>query len=272
MNIVIGKNSNLSYNLNKGINNTILISSKNIMEELDKLHLNKYTKLNIIFNNFQTATKLNDISEPIEYINRSIMITAKVLEYIVINALDVNKIIYTSSSSVYGNNILCNESDILNPLSLHSSLKVANEKLIEKFCIDNKIDYTIARIFNMYGGNDSFSVVSKIINAYKNNQGLTIVNNGNAIRDFIHIDDVVSIYIKLLEINDTHILNIGTGSGSSIKGILDFLSNNGIKIQTNNIFRDELKTSTSDARLLFEVTAKNDFIKIEKYLKGELNL
>lgn len=46
----------------------------------------------------------------------------------------------------------------------------------------------------MYGGNDNFSIISKIIKAYKNNEEL---NNGNAIRDFIHIEDVVDIYSKI---------------------------------------------------------------------------
>jgi len=268
--IIIGKNSNLSECIYKSISNCILISSREIINSINILKDFKDKKINIIFNNFQPATQLNNLEYSSDYIINAILVTSMVLDYF--RDSNISKIIYTSSSSVYGSNILCKETDELKPMNLHASLKVANEKLIEKYCLDNTIDYTIARIFNMYGGNDSFSVVSKIINAYKNNQDITIVNNGNAIRDFIHIDDVVSIYVKLLEINDTHILNIGTGSGSSIKGILDFLSNNGIKIQTNNIFRDELKTSTSDARLLFEITGKNDFIKIEKYLNGELNL
>jgi UDP-glucose 4-epimerase len=185
---------------------------------------------------------------------------------------DINRIIYTSSSSVYGNNILCNEIDELKPMNLHSSLKVANEKLIEKFCNDNKIDYTIARIFNMYGGDDNFSVISKIIKSYQTNEELTIVNNGNAIRDFIYIDDVVDIYKKLLDIKNLKIINIGTGNGSSIKNILDFLVNNGVNVKIKNIFRDELKTSTADIRLLDERVNKENFTEIEDYLKKKLIL
>jgi len=268
--VIIGKNSNLSQYICKSISNCVLISSREILNNIDVLSKFKDKKINIIFNNFQPATQLNSLDNCSEYITNAILSTSVVLDYF--KGSDINKIIYTSSSSVYGNNILCNEQDELKPMNLHASLKVSNEKLIEKYCLDNTIDYTVARIFNMYGGDDRFSVVSKIINAYKNNQELTIVNNGNAIRDFIHIDDVVSVYMRLLELKDINILNIGTGSGSSIKGILDFLVNNGIKIETKNIFRDELKTSTSDARLLSEVTNKNDFMQMEKYLNRELNL
>jgi len=268
--LIIGKNSNLSQHLSKKFSNCFLISSRKIVQDINVLDEFKDKKINLIFNNFQPAVQLNSLGKSSEYIKNAILNTSLVLDYF--KDSNINKIIYTSSSSVYGSNILCKESDDLKPMNLHASLKVANEKLIEKFCTDHDIDYTIVRIFNMYGGNDRFSVVSKIINAYKNNMELTIVNKGNAIRDFIHIDDVVDVYVKLLDLKDVKVLNIGTGLGSSIKGILDFLSHNGIEIKIKNTFRDELKTSTSDARLLYETIGKKDFIDIESYLKKELNL
>ena len=228
--------------------------------------------INIIFNNFQPATKLNEFVNLENYVSNSILTTSKVLDFLKNNQIKVNKIIYTSSSSVYGNNILCNENDELKPMNLHASLKVANEKLVEKFCIENSIDYTIARIFNMYGGDDNFSIISKIIKAYKNNEELNIVNNGNAIRDFIHIEDVVDIYSKILDKKDIKILNIGSGNGSSIKNILDFLNNHNIKIKTKNIQREELKISTADISKLKELFNKDTFFGVEDYLKKELNI
>jgi len=268
--IIIGKNSNLSNNLYKKLTNCFLVSSRELLKSISVLSQFKDKKINIIFNNFQPATELNNIQNSTDYIQNSILSTSIVLEYF--KDSDINKIIYTSSSSVYGNNILCKEDDDLKPLNLHASLKVANEKLIEKYCDENNVDYTIARIFNMYGGDDKFSIVSKIIDMHLNNKELTMVNNGNAIRDFIHIDDVVAIYEILLGLRDIKIMNLGTGCGSSIKNILDFLSNNGISIKTKNIYKDELKASTADTKLLLELTQKSSFIKIEEYLKKELNL
>ena len=197
---IIGKGSNLSSFLSKKIINSKLISSREILTNIEELNVLKDNlPINIIFNNFQPATKLNEFVNLENYVVNSILTTSKVLDFIKNNQIVVNKIIYTSSSSVYGNNILCNENDELKPMNLHASLKVANEKLVEKFCIENSIDYTIARIFNMYGGDDNFSIISKIIKANKNNEELNIVNNGNAIRDFIHIEDVVDIYSKILD-------------------------------------------------------------------------
>ena len=268
---IIGKGSNLSSFLSKKIINSKLISSREILTNIEELNVLKDNlPINIIFNNFQPATKLNEFFNLENYVINSILTTSKVLDFIKNNQIVVNKIIYTSSSSVYGNNILCNENDELKPMNLHASLKVANEKLVEKFCIENSIDYTIARIFNMYGGDDNFSIISKIIKAYKNNEELNIVNNGNAIRDFIHIEDVVDIYSKILDKKDIKILNIGSGNGSSIKNILDFLNNHNIKIKTKNVQREEIKISTADVSKLKELFNKDEFLSVEDYLKKEL--
>jgi UDP-glucose 4-epimerase len=268
--IIIGKNSNLTNGLLTSLKNVVAISSRKFLEDENILEEYKNKKINLIFNNFQTATQLNILNNTEKYISNSLLVTAKVLDYF--KDTQVNKVIYTSSSSVYGNNILCNEKDELKPLNLHASLKVANEKLIEKFCLEHSIDYTIARIFNMYGGEDKFSVINKIIKAYKNQEVLTIVNNGNAIRDFIHIDNVIEIYEKILNKKDIKVINIGTGDGVSIKTIIDFLKNHNKILKINNIFADELKTSTADIRLLYKVFYKKKFISIEEYLKKELSL
>jgi len=267
--IIIGKNSNLSKELSKNIENTILVSSLDVIDELNSISIPKEKKVNIIFNNFQTAIKLNNIENPIEYIERSIVVTAKVLDYIKNSSWDINKIIYTSSSSVYGNNILCHEQDELKPLNLHASLKISNEKLIEKFCIENGIDYTITRIFNMYGGDDKFSIISKIINSYKNDELLTIINNGNSIRDFIHIDNVVMIYRLLLDTKNINVINIGTGKGTSVRNIIDFLKNRGLFLKTTTITRKELKISTADTQQLTKIY-NQQFIQVEEYIEDIL--
>lgn len=267
--LIIGKESNLSRQLNSKISSAILVSARAIREDLGLLSKYKNQKINIIFNNFQSSTQLNNLKNSSEYISNAIVTTSLVLDYFKENA--INKIIYTSSSSVYGNNILCSEADEVKPLNLHSSLKIANEKLIEKFCTDKEIDFTITRIFNMYGADDKFSVISKILSSAKNGKEITIVNDGNAIRDFIHIDDVVEIYAQLLE-TKVKVLNIGTGNGVSIKSLLDFLHYRGIDLKVKNIQRDELKVSIADIKLLKDRVGKESFNKLEDYLSTKLNI
>ena len=78
-----------------------------------------------------------------------------------------------------------------------------------------------ARLFNMYGGNDHFSVISKIIHAIKNDYPFSLSNNGSSIRDFIHIDDVVKIYKLMLNLNHRGVTNIASGIGTSTKQIIN---------------------------------------------------
>ncbi len=184
----------------------------------------------------------------------------------------LNRIVYTSSSSVYGNSEFCREADPLQPLSLHSSLKISNEKLVVSFCHQNNIDYTITRIFNMYGKDDSFSIVSKIIDSYRENRSLTIFNNGIATRDFIYIDDVVDIYKRVLNLKFAiPILNIGLGIGISVAEIISFLKEHNIDIEINSKFRDELKKSTADVSKMLSITGEREFMKIKDYLLSELS-
>lgn len=261
--LIIGKNSNLSFHLDKYIKDTQLVSSLDVKTLLKSL---ANTKVNIIFNNFQSATKLNDLSLPSQYIYRSIQSTADTLELILKYNIKINKLIYTSSSAVYGNNIYGSESDQPLPLNLHATLKLSNEKLIEKFAIENKISYIITRVYNMYGGDDNFSVISKIIKASKTSENLTIVNNGNAIRDFIHIDDIVFVYKQILNSHYVGILNLGTGEGHSIKGIIDFLSNHSVTVNTTSITRDELKISTANNEKLLDVIGEYTFINLHNFI------
>ena len=270
--LIIGKNSNLSRRLAEKLDNVVLISARDILDDVSILSPYTGQKLSIVFNNFQTATKLGDVSDPEGYIAYAIGVTSKVLQYAKENAFDIHKIIYTSSSSVYGNNILCKESDELKPTSLHAALKVANEKLITEYCAEHNIDYTIARIFNMYGKEDRFSVISKLLACCHDGSVFTVTNHGGAIRDFISIEDVVPIYIKLLQLKNLPIVNVGTGKGVCIKNMIDFLKMYHVDLHVNVISKEEIKISTADNTLLLDTLQIKDFIKVEKYLLEKLKL
>lgn len=271
MTIVIGKDSNLSNHLIGKLNNSTVVSSRDIMSDVNVLSKYKDQEINLIFNNFQPAIKLNEMVNAEEYTMNCIGVTSKILNYCLTGNIKMNKIIYSSTAAVYGDNKCSVETDELKPSSLHASLKASNEKLIEKFCVDNKIDYTIVRIFNMYGGNDEFSIISKILLAIRKNKELTIINNGNSIRDFIHVQDVADIYVKLIDIKNVRVLNIGTGIGKSVKNIIKSFKKYNANISTKNIFLNEIKTSTANIEILSKLLNKKSFIQIEDFIKQELS-
>ena len=137
----------------------------------------------------------------------------------------INKIIYTSSASVYRvpENLSSQENDKFNR-ELYSSFKLAAEKMILNFANRKKKKYYILRLFNIYGDpDDKFSFIEKVIRLKKSNQKINLINNGNSIRDFIHIKDVAQIYKLLIEKKiKKGIYDLGTGKGYLIKDIIDY--------------------------------------------------
>ena len=127
VNLVIGKQSNLSNVLQQKIDNIILISARDILANIEILAPYKKLKIRLIFNHFRPSTQLNNIENYTQYMQQAIVSTSMILDYL--SPTLIEKIIYTSSSSVYGSNRLCQESDILKPINLHASLKISNEKI-----------------------------------------------------------------------------------------------------------------------------------------------
>ena len=229
-NIIFGKKSKLTDSLVKKIKNAQVISSTNI--NLKKIKLRSKDKTNYIFNNFYPSFKLNNLNflEYQKFVELSIQRLIQILSNL--NSRNINKIIYTSSSSVYSleENLRISEIDKYNR-KIYASFKYSAEKIIENFCREKNIDFYIMRLFNTYGDeNDSFSFIEKLIKIKKKKLKLRLINNGISLRDFIHLDDVSLIYKKFLNNKYTPgIYDIGTGEGQLIKNLVYHLNLNNYK-------------------------------------------
>lgn len=149
----------------------------------------------------------------------------------------VKRVIFSSTSSVYGNssgiNVETQKEQCLNPYSIS---KLAGEQLCRSYGYIYELETVILRYFNVFGNGQSDSgtyapVVSKFLKQKNNNEPLTIFGNGNQIRDFIHVDDVVNTNISAMKNNKkffAEIFNVGTGIGISIKQLADIISDNKI--------------------------------------------
>ena len=81
--------------------------------------------------------------------------------------------------------------------------------------MQSKIDYTILRLFNVYGDGHTSGVITNFKKNILENKPLIIFGDGKAIRDFIHIDDVVNGIIISIK-SKFEIYNIASGNGTSI--------------------------------------------------------
>jgi len=262
-NIFFGKRSNLTEQLEGRLDNCISIKSNDIDTFFNGPDWQNIHTCNVVINSSHPSNNLNDLSDPNAYIQNSIINTAKILNYLSDNkSSKVKKLIYTSSSAVYGNNPFSDEQSSTSPINLYGALKLANEKLVEKLCNAHSIPFAIARVFNMFGGNDNFSIISKIEKAFLDNKNFNLVNEGSSIRDFIHIKNVVDAYIGILESQSSGIFNICSGKGLSVFEIINFLSSHEINLKFRKIDLTEINKSTGDNSKLLKILGA-DYIFID---------
>ena len=131
------------------------------------------------------------------------------------------KVVYASSSSVYGNpiSIPIKENDDKNPFNPYAKTKLEDDKLAEKYA-KSGLKVIGLRYFNVFGPRQSKEYAGVIrLFLERIQQGLPPLINGDGlqVRDFVYVDDVVNANILAMESDvDAEFFNIGTGSTISI--------------------------------------------------------
>lgn len=140
------------------------------------------------------------IENPYAYIDSNIMGMMNILEGARNNP--VNHLLYASSSSVYGGNRkvpFSPEDGVDHPVSLYAATKKSNELMAHTYSNLYGIPTTGLRFFTVYGplGRPDmayFSFTNKIIKG----EVIEVFNNGDMMRDFTYIDDIVEGIIRLI--------------------------------------------------------------------------
>jgi len=173
------------------------------------------------------------IENPIETVQKNCLGTATVLQCARENG--VKKVIYSSTSSGYGNNPYPNvETQPDNCLNPYSVTKIAGEKLCEMYTDLFGLKTVIFRYFNVYGDRaprrGQYSpVIGIFLRQRDSGEELTIVGDGEQRRDFVHVSDVVSANITaaMSDISDEHygqVYNVGSGKNYSVNEIASWIS------------------------------------------------
>ncbi|WP_085023163.1 GDP-mannose 4,6-dehydratase [Anaerovibrio sp. JC8] len=160
----------------------------------------KYTP-NVVVNLAAQAGVRYSIDHPREYIDSNICGFFNILE--ACRHYSVEHLVYASSSSVYGNQhktpfAVEDKTDF--PISLYAATKKANELMAYTYSHLYEIPATGLRFFTVYGpyGRPDMAYY-KFADAIMKNIPIKIYNNGNMLRDFTYIDDVVEALTLILE-------------------------------------------------------------------------
>jgi nucleoside-diphosphate-sugar epimerase len=253
--VIIGARSNLTHTIANHSNATV-ISSREILNSDASILIPK--NLPVIVNAFQPANQLSDFSDPVEYLNQSLGVLARTLEWA--KSSQCSRLIYTSSAVVYGDNANCKERDAVQTHGIHGAFKVAAEQLVTSFSQAHGIDYTIVRPFNLYGGKDRFSVIHRLEQAAKSSSPFRVINLGASLRDFTHVTDAAKTYLELTVGANPGVINIGRGKGICVTELIDVLRSNEIEVELEHVTRDEVEACIANTERL------GQFIDVEKFL------
>ena len=146
--------------------------------------------------------------------------------------MNIKKIIYASSSSVYSDFEDAKYQEInteLKPKSLYGESKLANEKYASKFSKENNISFIGLRFFSVYGpyGRPDMAYYT-FSNSLIKNKPIYLNNRGEMFRDMTFISDIVEGLIKAidysLENNFQHeLFNLGNDSPIKTSKLLSML-------------------------------------------------
>jgi len=153
--------------------------------------------------------------------------TYNVLEAMRLNK--INKIVFASSSTVYGEagtKAVAEDYGPLLPISLYGASKLACEGLISAFCHIFGMQAWIFRFANVVGNRSSHGVIFDFINKLRQNpEELEILGDGTQEKPYLYTSDCIDGILFGLEHSreQVNILNLGTDSSTNVTTIASML-------------------------------------------------
>ena len=220
----------LSSGYRDSVNNKALFIKGSIVDDIALEKCFKY-KPDYVIHLAALFANQNSVDHPADDLNVNGVGTLKVLEWC--KKTGVKKIVYSSSSCVYGNKSIMKESDEnFHPDTPYAITKLLGERYAEFWSAHHKLNVASVRLFNVYGPGDLpgayRSVVPNFIKLAIDNKPLLITGTGEEVRDFCYVDDTVKGICLVLfgKTEPGSIFNIATGSKTTIIEIANFINLN----------------------------------------------
>lgn len=167
------------------------------------------------------------IKDPLLYNDVNVMGTAILLE--ACRNHHVKKLVFASSSSVYGNTREVPFSEAMNvdnPISPYAATKKAGELMCHTWHHLHQFSTICLRFFTVYGpGQRPDLAISKFIDAIYHAKPVTMYGDGSSSRDYTYIDDIVAGIMAAVNRVLTHtglyeVLNLGNSTPVALKDMI----------------------------------------------------
>ncbi|MDC1179832.1 NAD-dependent epimerase/dehydratase family protein [Flavobacteriaceae bacterium] len=248
-------------------------------ENLSKLF--KDQKFDVVCNLAAQAGVRNSIKNPETYIDSNIVGFLNLLECC--RNHNIKKLVYASSSSVYGDNkkIPFEETDNTDkPISLYAATKKSNELMAYTYSHLFKLNTIGLRFFTVYGSWGRPDMAYYLFaNAIVNDSPIKVYNNGDLSRDFTHIKDIV-VGVKSAMLTDSstkkeyELYNIGNNKPvvltKFIETIEKYLDKKAIKKMLPMQDGDVKKTWASISKITKDYNFQNN-VSLDEGIKEFIN-
>lgn len=177
--------------------------------------------------------------EPAKYYRNNAVATLGMFE--LLHELNISKFVFSSTASTYGipEKMPISETDVQAPINPYGMSKLFIEKMLEDFNRAYGLHYAVLRYFNVAGADPEGRIgeqhhpqthlIPLVIQAALGQRGELKVfgtdyatRDGSAIRDYVHVVDLVDAHILALQkLNDTPIIvNLGSENGYSVLEVM----------------------------------------------------
>jgi len=140
---------------------------------------------------------------------------------------NVDKIVYASTSSVYGDqDTPYKETGNEKPVNRYAASKKAREEYAKRY--SDELNITGLRYFSVYGGNEKHkenyaNIITQFTWAMKQGNRPVIWGDGSQQRDFIHVKDAVEATLRASQKKDSlngEVINVGTGKATNFNTVV----------------------------------------------------
>lgn len=147
----------------------------------------------------------------------------------------VKKVVFSSTSAVYENTMLdmkigYKESDIISPKLFYSLSKKMAEDICNSYIVNYNMDITILRLFNVFGANQDIfrkspPLINYLMREFSMDRVPVLHSNGYQMRDYIYVNDVVSLIESVLQDCGNHrsTYNVCSNEVLSVRDIVDII-------------------------------------------------
>ena len=192
------------------------------------MHICKVNKFDYIFHLAALPSVARSLKDPIETNSVNVAGTLNVLG--AAKETGVKRVIYSSSSSVYGNSkkLPKRETMFPNPISFYALSKLAGEKYCQMFTNSYGLETVSLRYFNVFGerqdpDSEYSAAIPIFIKAVLQNKSPIIYGDGEQQRDFTYVGNVADANVLAMraELSWQNVFNISFGKKTSVNKVFE---------------------------------------------------